>query len=312
MTTPHAPTLPAPDARLAQRTAQLAQLPVFFVGGAVKSGTTWLQLLLDAHPELSCRGEGHIATALLPLLQGALTQYNQRIAGFNQVLFHETDGFPTVTPPILRHVVRTTVLALLSEAAPESLTALRAIGEKCPSNVHHMGSLSALVPGCHLIHIVRDGRDCAVSNWHQQRRIDPGFLTEHFADDFGRYAAWFAKEWVSVNEAGLQFAARNPGRAVRVSYEALHQDAATALTPVLAHLGVRDDTATVAACVEAASFQRLSRGRARGDTTPSTATGSHFRRGITGEWRETFTAPAHAAFWKTAGPLLTRLGYPAT
>ena len=27
--------------------------------GAPKSGTTWLQRLLDAHPEVCCSGEGH-------------------------------------------------------------------------------------------------------------------------------------------------------------------------------------------------------------------------------------------------------------
>ncbi len=29
---------------------------LFFICGALKSGTTWLQLMLDAHPEIACRG----------------------------------------------------------------------------------------------------------------------------------------------------------------------------------------------------------------------------------------------------------------
>ena len=36
----------------------LAERQLFFIGGAPRSGTTWLQLLLDCHPEVSCRGEG--------------------------------------------------------------------------------------------------------------------------------------------------------------------------------------------------------------------------------------------------------------
>ncbi|MDQ3304184.1 MAG: sulfotransferase, partial [Actinomycetota bacterium] len=32
--------------------------PVFFVLGYQKSGTTWLMHMLDAHPEILCRGEG--------------------------------------------------------------------------------------------------------------------------------------------------------------------------------------------------------------------------------------------------------------
>ena len=33
-------------------------LPVFFVVGHQKSGTTWLMRMLDSHPEILCRGEG--------------------------------------------------------------------------------------------------------------------------------------------------------------------------------------------------------------------------------------------------------------
>jgi Sulfotransferase family len=38
--------------------ADLAKRQLFFVGGAPRSGTTWLQQILDAHPDVSCRGEG--------------------------------------------------------------------------------------------------------------------------------------------------------------------------------------------------------------------------------------------------------------
>ena len=38
--------------------AALAQRQLFFVGGAPRSGTTWVQHILDSHPDVSCRGEG--------------------------------------------------------------------------------------------------------------------------------------------------------------------------------------------------------------------------------------------------------------
>src|SRR5215204_7608017 len=34
------------------------EMPVFFVVGLAKSGTTWLMKTLDAHPEVLCKGEG--------------------------------------------------------------------------------------------------------------------------------------------------------------------------------------------------------------------------------------------------------------
>ena len=42
---------------LHQAIALIRRKQVFFIGGAAKSGTTWLQLLLNAHPEISCSGE---------------------------------------------------------------------------------------------------------------------------------------------------------------------------------------------------------------------------------------------------------------
>jgi hypothetical protein len=64
-----------PDSGLSQSWAarqeallDLARRQLFFVGGAPRSGTTWLQFLLDSHPEISCRGSGlfvqHLAAPL--------------------------------------------------------------------------------------------------------------------------------------------------------------------------------------------------------------------------------------------------------
>ena len=35
-----------------------AAVPIFFILGRQKSGTTWLMRLLNRHPEILCRGEG--------------------------------------------------------------------------------------------------------------------------------------------------------------------------------------------------------------------------------------------------------------
>src|ERR1700722_16518864 len=47
---------------LSAEIAALRRKQLFFIGGAAKSGTTWLQLLLDRHPAISCNGEGHFPT----------------------------------------------------------------------------------------------------------------------------------------------------------------------------------------------------------------------------------------------------------
>ena len=49
---------------------------VFFVCGAPKSGTTWLQRILDAHPQVCCSGEGHFITRFSSPVSKVVNTYN--------------------------------------------------------------------------------------------------------------------------------------------------------------------------------------------------------------------------------------------
>jgi hypothetical protein len=61
----------------------------------------------------------------------------------------------------------------------------------------------------------------------------------------------------------------------------------------------------VAACVDGASFERLSGGRRPGEENAS----SHFRKGVAGDWAAHFDGEALARFETEAGALLQELGY---
>ncbi len=54
---------------------------LFFIMGTIKSGTTWLQLVLHGHPEIACRGEGQFTTFLASNLAKAVHRYNELIEG---------------------------------------------------------------------------------------------------------------------------------------------------------------------------------------------------------------------------------------
>ena len=51
---------------------------IFFILGCQKSGTTWVQHLLDAHPNIACAGEGHITDLIMPLLKQSFEAYEER------------------------------------------------------------------------------------------------------------------------------------------------------------------------------------------------------------------------------------------
>ena len=51
----------------------------FFVVGLPKSGTTWLQILLDQHPNMVCKGEAYFAKKLSPSIHQTVVDYNKRL-----------------------------------------------------------------------------------------------------------------------------------------------------------------------------------------------------------------------------------------
>ena len=64
---------------------EMREKHLFFMGGLPKSGSTWLQIMLHAHPEVSCAGEGHFMTYLAPRLSEAQLTGRYRVrAGARQ------------------------------------------------------------------------------------------------------------------------------------------------------------------------------------------------------------------------------------
>ena len=52
-----------------QRIDDLLGKQVFFIVGCQKSGTTWVERLLNGHPDVRCHGEAYFGPVLMPLLQ---------------------------------------------------------------------------------------------------------------------------------------------------------------------------------------------------------------------------------------------------
>jgi hypothetical protein len=90
-----------------------------------------------------------------------------------------------------------------------------------------------------------------------------------------------------------------------IRYEHLLERPEKEVGKLLEFLGADAGEEAAARCVEAASFERLSRGRQRGEEDPS----SFFRKGVSGDWRSVFTENDKRIFKEEAGKLLVELGY---
>lgn len=275
---------------------------IFFVCGAIKSGTTWIQLMLDAHPDVSCNGEGHFADRLAPLLTKAVGGYNHAIGAKNRHIFGPLLTYPLVTEDHRLYLLASAITLLLSEQ-PKSKVA-KAIGEKTPDNIRYLGLLSQIFANAKFIHIVRDGRDCAVSCWFHNLRLFNERTRQEF-DSIDHFVASFADTWAFDVGSAIGFGEMQPDRYLAVRYEDLIADAGNVAKEMFAFLGVEFDPEIVRNVCAAASFEELSGGRKRGQENRD----SFFRKGTSGDWRHLLSDATKQIFLDKAGRWLTRFGY---
>jgi hypothetical protein len=300
-------SLSAPDQTdFARQRAALANLwtrqTLFFVGGYPKSGTTWLQVLLNAHPEVSCIGEGHLPNHLLPLLRQATDQHDALIAHKNATVLQELPGFPRFTDDQVSYLLATAISLLL--LVPAKAATAHAVGERTPDNYLHFPELAALFPTARFIHIVRDGRDCATSAWFHNERLGADEQAREFAS-IEAFIEPLAEHWSTAVAESLAWCEAQPARCMVVRYEDLVDQPTEALRRLFGFLGVATTDDVIAHCQQMGAFETLSQGRKVGQEDRT----SLFRRGLPGDWRNHFSARDNAKYLAIAGDLTARLGY---
>jgi len=275
---------------------------LFFVGGVPKSGTTWVQILLNAHPEVSCVGEGHLLTSLGPLLASAMKKYNTVIGHKNRSVLQGFGGFPSLVEQNFGFLFASATLLLL--AASGKAQHVRVVGEKTPDNIGGIGFLSDIFPAAKFIHVLRDPRDSTISAWFHNERLDAGKFHETFPT-LTAFAQHAAQSWCDEVGRWERFAKAAPARCAMVRYEDLAEQPQAEMTRMFEFLGVSTRATTVDECVAAGDFARLSGGRPAGVEDR----GSLLRRGLSGDWRNHFAQGDDIAFRWIAGDAMTRYGY---
>ncbi|MGZ8406612.1 MAG: sulfotransferase family protein [Caulobacteraceae bacterium] len=260
---------------------------IFFVSGAPKSGTTWAQRVLDAHPQVVCSGEGHFVAELVAPLMKLKDQYNKKLELVAERVY---EGKPYYTPfndADVAAVARSLALRLMSKRqTPDT----KALGDKTPRYTDNLPTLLSLFPSARFIHMVRHPYDVAVSLMHHALRagyedvMTPGSKTQ--LDIVGNAA----RAWMSAHQKAAAFSTAQPGKLIQVRYEDLLDQPLASATAMFTHLGVRAKPAAVTAALEAASFEKLS-GRKPGEENPR----SFFRKGVAGDWKGRLEAKALTA-----------------
>jgi hypothetical protein len=156
-----------------------AQNPYVFLVGVARSGTTLLQRMLDSHPQLAMSNDPaftHVPLRRLPdgvdppltaeLVEAALALRTFSRLGLSEAAVRQAGGARTWAGFVCG------VYDAFARQAGKPLA-----GEKMARYVTHLPQLTALFPWARFVHIIRDGRDVALSHleWAHERR-GPGRL----------------------------------------------------------------------------------------------------------------------------------------
>lgn len=275
---------------------------LFFVVGMPKSGTTWLQQLLDAHPQVMCTGEGALHLYLTAMRRAA-QNYNRHLSARGAIF--QKDSFPALAGQEVQRLARQFILQRLRAAlaqTPDSQVTW--IGNKDPDHGTNMEVMARLFPRAAYIHIIRDGRDQMVSLWRHMQRHHPNFKPEHFAD-LGTMLEERGANWSRYIRKVRRTASRTQLRYHEVRYEDLQAEPDATFKSVLDFLAVDAGSDVVRTCLSAADFASLSGGRQRGEEDA----GSFYRKGVAGDWRNYLTPEQSAGFCARSGGLMAELGY---
>lgn len=146
-------------------------MPVPFVVGAPRSGTTMLRLMLDAHPELAIPPETYFITRAQKMWQAAKRNpgENQVEAFIEAVTTHKRWGDFHLDADAFAERVRERNPRKLGEGVrcfyemyAEKIDKPR-WGDKTPFYVRKMDLIHRVLPEAHFVHLIRDGRAVALS-----------------------------------------------------------------------------------------------------------------------------------------------------
>lgn len=309
---------------------------VFFVAGEMRSGTSWLRHSLSDHPEITCGQEGSFFGRgydheEIPVYPGPVSSLTRALAVSRELkTWHGlpwnlwSDGYEED----LRALSRLSVDYFLSKEVAR--TGRRIVGDKSPQHTENLDEIHEIYPDARIIHIVRDGRDVAVSATHHWWRLardrESGVFDltpeelrmrdEYNTDREGFVAAGrsifteerlsqLARRWsYRTSKARVDGTRLYGDKYLEIRYEDLLLDTPALFKRVLDFLGASSDERVIERCLRASDFERAS-SRRKGQEDSA----SFFRKGVAGDWRGVFTGRDKALYRELAGERLVEFGY---
>jgi hypothetical protein len=273
----------------------------FFVCGAPKSGTTWLQRLLDAHPAVVCSGEGHFIERLAAPMFQVSKQYNAHLQLVAERVYEGHPYYNALEERDLAPLVRSFIITLMARRHKPGAVV---VGDKTPRYTEFLNQLRTLFPDACFLHMVRDPRDVAVSLLHHGLRAGYADALTSGSRVQAEITANAAQAWLKAQVLFGRFAEANPEQCLELRYEDLSVSPDDVLARTFRFLGVSDAPDIVDAAKESASFEKWA-GRKPGDEDKT----SFFRKGLVGDWKGSLDQATLDRIADTCSSWMERKGY---
>jgi len=262
---------------------------IVFIVGATRWGTAWVQQCCDAHGEICAKGEGHFTDILFPRMAAVIDEYNTEAEKIGTRL--QAAGLPGTAAGFTFEDVDcllATAVGLMFKRWSDGED-VKCIMEKTPEHVLSLGVLERIIPNLKIVHVVRDGRDEAVSAWNFNQKISSTGFSKKFPT-FNGYSDVFSKNWARSVSTARRFGRANPKRYFQVRAEDIQTNPAPEIQKLFTFLKVDADPKVARDCMDQAW-----------DVSPLDVD--------SGVWKQKFDDAGERMFMRNCGELLKLLDY---
>jgi len=281
---------------------------VVFVVGSGRSGTTWLHLMLGAHPSVATGQESQLFNNYLRRLY---EQWQRELSypETDKLRKHGITSYIDETRFI--QLIRQFALSVFEnvlDAKPGATVFL----EKSPNNSFNIDLIHKCFPDARYIHMIRDGRDVVTSMLAARKSWGKQWAPVHAYDA--------ATEWVEAVRESQRLASTSACY-MEIRYEDLLANGPSELGRLYGFLDLPVDDSMTSEIYDRFSFEKVKKNeysrdvflnpgiaKASGTESRPEPTG-FFRKGVAGDWRNALTDVQLAEVHWAAGELLDSLSY---